>query len=559
MSSAIPFIPSACFTSTTIQPQPNTHGRIVKLSAIDQIAPRDYISSCLFFPVSQNSDKRHIFHLFERALVNTISDIPELACSVRRPIGNDREEVELLFDSKQGARLNYRDYTAPELRTLWKFVTRPPEMPLHVAGDGVCNFILHKTIGMHLAAITKCLGLRTFPITPLDRSSVVEGEQGVVLEDFPDWKLTETSSTFLNPTDYKATEVQSVEHGIFSISAAKLSLLKDHVLKGATNAKLSTTEAVCAFLWRHVVLARQIDHHKYPEAKLSITVDARERMENPPLPSNYWGNFAEPNAVARASVARLQNEEDGGKVYVELATSVKRAIAAVNNKAVRRLVGILNQMPKSTSLTWNVDRYPGPDMLIVCLQAHRYNDIYFGRDLGYPSAFRVTVGDTEGKPDGRCIILPPRHAEGHGLELILQYDSCTLERLESNSEFSKFFGNTEAEQLTELLRDMCHFIRSHIDDIEIAPLQVYCSALVFGLTRSLVRELFKIEEPDWIILKPRMETDWRPRVFWDTASKVLEGDEGEVSSVAFSADGWRLASGSETTIKLWDAGMGTWA
>lgn len=526
MSSAITFIPSACFTSTTIQPQPNTHGKIVKLSAIDQIAPRDYISSCLFFPVSQNSDKRHIFHLFERALVNTISDIPELACSVRRPIGNDREEVELLFDSKQGARLNYRDYTAPELRTLWKFgkfhqlekdcfplhiprhiifgtsaklvpgasipalvlqcniipgglilgtclhvsfhflrylilalsyttardatcttealgydrLSRQTLIDMqHVAGDGVCNFILHKTIGMHLAAITKGLGLRTFPITPLDRSSVVEGEQGVDLEDFPDWKLTETSSTFLNPTDYKAAEVQSVEHGIFSISAAKLSLIKDHVLKGATNAKLSTTEAVCAFLWRHVVLARQIDHHKYPEAKLSITVDARERMENPPLPSNYWGNFAEPNAVARASVARLQNEEDGGKVYVELATNVKRAIAAVNNKAVRRLVGILNQMPKSTSLTWNVDRYPGPDMLIVCLQAHRYNDIYFGRDLGYPSAFRVTVGDTEGKPDGRCIILPPRHAEGHGLELILQYDSCTLERLESNPEFSKFF------------------------------------------------------------------------------------------------------------------------
>lgn len=162
-------------------------------------------------------------------------------------------------------------------------------------------------------------------------------------------------------------------------------------------------------------------------------------MENPPLPSNYWGNFAEPNAVARASVAHLQNEQDKPEIYVELASSVKRAIAAVNNKAVRRLVGLLNQMPKSTSLTWNVDRYPGPDMLIVCLQAHRYNGIYFGRDLGYPSAFRVTVGDTEGKPDGRCIILPPRHGQGHGLELIVQYDNGTLERLESNAEFSKFF------------------------------------------------------------------------------------------------------------------------
>ncbi|KAF5716905.1 trichothecene 3-o-acetyltransferase [Fusarium mundagurra] len=462
----VPLTPSAYFTSTTIQPQPSAHGKIVKLSAIDQIAPRDYISSCLYFPVSQNADKRHISHLFERALVSTIVDIPELACSVRRPIENDREEVELLFDSNQGARLNYKDYTAPELRTLWKFGTFhqlerdyfPLDIPrhivfgtsaklvpgasipaLHVAGDGVCNFILHKTIGMHLAAITKGLGLRTIPITPLDRSSVVEGEQGVTLKEFPDWKLTETSSTFLNPTNYEVAEVQSVEHGIFFISAENLSLLKNHVLKGATNTKLSTTEAICAFLWRHIVLARQIDHHRYPEAKLSITVDARGRMENPPLPSNYWGNFAEPNAVARASVTQLQNEEDGPKIYVELASSVKRAIAAVDNKAVRRLVGLLNQMPKTTSLTWNVDRYPGPDMLIVCLQAHRYNDIYFGRHLGYPSAFRVTVGDTEGKPDGRCIILPPPHNESRSLELILQYDSGTLERLESNAEFSKFF------------------------------------------------------------------------------------------------------------------------
>ncbi|KAF5604183.1 trichothecene 3-o-acetyltransferase [Fusarium pseudocircinatum] len=465
MSTDIPFTPSAYFASTTVQPQPNAHGKIVKLSAIDQIAPRDYISSCLYFLVSQNEDKRHIFHLFERALVNTIIDIPELACSVRRPAENDREEVELLFDSNQGARLNYKDYTAPELRALWKFVfgtsaklvpgASIPALVLqcnfisgglilgtclhHVAGDGVCNFILHKTLGMHLAAITKGLGLRTIPITPLDRSSVVEGEQGVTLEEFPDWKLTETSSTFLNPTNYEVAEVQSVEHGIFSISTENLSLLKNHVLKGAAITKLSTTEAICAFLWRNVVMARQIDHNQYPEAKLSITVDARERMENPPLPSNYWGNFAEPNAVARTPVARLQNEQDRNEIYLELASSVKRAIAAVNNKAVRRLVGLLNQMPKTTALTWNVDRYPGPDMLIVCLQAHKYNDIYFGRHLGYPSAFRVTVGDTEGKPDGRCIILPPRYAEGHSLELILQYDSGTLERLENNAEFSKFF------------------------------------------------------------------------------------------------------------------------
>ncbi|KAF4336783.1 trichothecene 3-o-acetyltransferase [Fusarium beomiforme] len=487
MSSSIPYTPSPSFTTTIIQPQPSSQGKVVRLSAIDQIAPRDYISSCMFFSLSPATDKRQIFHLFERALVNTISDIPELACCVRQPSDNAREEVELFFDSGQGARINYRDYTSPELRRFWRFGTfqqlEREHFPLniprqivfgtsaklaqgvsipalvvqcnfipgglilgtclhHVAGDGMCNLILHKTMGMHLAAVTKGLDIHSCPITPLDRSSVVEGEQGVTLEEFPDWKLTEDSSSFLNPTDYEPSEVQSVEHAIFSISENKLASIKEHVLNGTTNTKLSTNEAVCAFLWRHVVLARQINPHEYSEAKLSITVDSRERMENPPLPSNYWGNFAEPNAVARASVSRLQHPATGeakDNIYVDLASSIKRAIAAVNDKAVRRLVGLLNQMPKSTSLTWNVDRYPGPDMLIVCLQAHRYNDIFFGRDLGYPSAIRITVGDTEGKPDGRCIILPPRHAEDQGLELLLQYDSSTLERLESNEEFGKFF------------------------------------------------------------------------------------------------------------------------
>jgi hypothetical protein len=78
-------------------------------------------------------------------------------------------------------------------------------------------------------------------------------------------------------------------------------------------------------------------------------------------------------------------------------------------------------------------------MLIVCLQGHRYNDIYFGRELGYSCALRVTVGDTEGKPDGRCLILPPRRADGRRLEIPLQYDSSTLKRLDNIVEFSKLF------------------------------------------------------------------------------------------------------------------------
>lgn len=301
-------------------------------------------------------------------------------------------------------------------------------------------------MGMHLTALNIGLNIRTFPITPLDRSGLIDGNQDVTLEDLPDWKLTEDPTSFLNPTDYKPTSLQTFENAIFYINSERLAMLKKHVSNDSPEANMSTMVALGAFLWRHVVLARDIDSSKYPEAKLSITVDARGRIEDKLVPGNYWGNFSEPNAVARLPVASLQRPfqpltpgRHDESVYLEPARQIKRAVAAVNDTAVRRLVGLLNQMPKSTTLTWNVDRYPGPDMLIVCLQTHRYNDIYFGQDLGYPSAMRVTVGDTENKPDGRCIVLPPRRGTGRGLEVILQYDTSTLDRLERNAEFSRFF------------------------------------------------------------------------------------------------------------------------
>ncbi|KAF6525555.1 hypothetical protein HZS61_011350 [Fusarium oxysporum f. sp. conglutinans] len=109
----------------------------------------------------------------------------------------------------------------------------------------------------------------------------------------------------------------------------------------------------------------------------------------------------------------------------------------------------------------------------------------------------------------------------------------------------------EARQLTELLRDARRFILSHKRAMEIAPLQVYASALVFSPTRSLIRELFEKDEPNWIMLKPSVESDW------NACLQTLEGHHSSVTSVAFSADGQRVASGSsDETVKIWDAVTG---
>lgn len=319
----------------------------------------------------------------------------------------------------------------------------------HVSGDGMCNFLWHKTLGTHFASIS---GQPTSQSTPavrfLERSSVVEGELGVTLEECPNWKHAKNSSDFLNPTLYRPSDIATFEYAVYFISAEKLAMLKSRISINTPEIKLSTTEILGAFLWPHVVVAREIDPRTYPEARLSVTVDARGLMKNPKVPLNYWGNFAEPNAVATLPVVSLQHgssssaspsEKAWDITYTHAARQIHGAIASVNDKAVRRLVGLLNQMPKSQMLTWNVDRYPGPDMLIVCIQGHRFNDIHFGSELGYSLAARCTVGDTEGKLDGRCMILPPRRADGRGLEVMLQYDSSTLKRLEGSLEFMKFF------------------------------------------------------------------------------------------------------------------------
>src|SRR5436305_12462609 len=87
----------------------------------------------------------------------------------------------------------------------------------------------------------------------------------------------------------------------------------------------------------------------------------------------------------------------------------------------------------------------------------------------------------------------------------------------------------------------------HKRAIENSPLQAYASALLFSPARSLIRYLFKEEEPSLIVIKPAMRDEW------SACLQTLEGHSSTVCSVAFSHDSARLASASgDRTVKIWD-------
>ncbi|CAG8980239.1 hypothetical protein HYALB_00009821 [Hymenoscyphus albidus] len=112
----------------------------------------------------------------------------------------------------------------------------------------------------------------------------------------------------------------------------------------------------------------------------------------------------------------------------------------------------------------------------------------------------------------------------------------------------KFNGSPN---LLAFIHDARRFSVSTRSIIEQAPLQAYCSALVFAPEKSVVREAFESYIPPWIQKKPRVE------MYWNAMLQALEGHTDIVTSVAFSPDGKQIVSGSwDHTVRRWDAATG---
>ncbi|CEJ87393.1 hypothetical protein VHEMI04400 [[Torrubiella] hemipterigena] len=107
-----------------------------------------------------------------------------------------------------------------------------------------------------------------------------------------------------------------------------------------------------------------------------------------------------------------------------------------------------------------------------------------------------------------------------------------------------------------LLRDTIHdadrFLRYFKVAVELAPLQIYISGLLFSPTNSLTRTNFQQDRIGRLSLDSPVSPEWSACI------QTLEGHSNPVTSVIFAPDGQSIASGSDDkTVRIWDTVTGS--
>lgn len=272
-----------------------------------------------------------------------------------------------------------------------------------------------------------------------DRSILMKAIPGANPADFPEYALSPTQGTAADLNSHQTAaapipfELPPMESKIFYFSPESLAELK------VSAAAYSTNDALCAFLWRHITLARNppgVDPTTNSEAEeknsaLLYSVNIRSRAI-PPLPANYPGNASLAGMTDRLKIPTLTAKESGLK---DAAASIRKSLQKFDTPdCVPLTIGFINSRPNPTDYKIAYHGFLGPDISATSWADIHVYEGFWGEALGKPEFFRMPG---EGA-DGGTVIFPRLPLkEGGGLEVMVGLECGAMERLLKDEEFVK--------------------------------------------------------------------------------------------------------------------------
>ncbi|KAM0186096.1 hypothetical protein ACHAPI_011874 [Fusarium lateritium] len=441
-----------------------------RLTPLDMNMPRLYgIRLILCFPLDSATDKLQIYENLKEGLAHTALSIPWISGIIGPEDGQDPKLRKVqIISSPSGLLFPYKDLTGTlpsysELKgrafPLSEFSTahlgpidlmpQGPHQPVFAAQANFVEGGLLLAVGVHhsacdAAALDAILDtwshntavasgsadcFSTFDGPSSDRSPLMEGTLGMEtdISAFPEYVLMPTPHAADGDVQGMQTfDMPALSARLFRFSPESLVKLKADAIA------FSSHDALCAFIWQRMTLARMrsgVFNDPPSDAettRLAFAVNIRSRL-SPPLPHSYMGNASMACITDRVRVASLTSN-DG---FPQAAVMMRRSLNDFNNPSrISSTIGLLKSRPDPTDFKLAFHGFLGSDVVETSWADLGVYQRGWGGAIGSLDAVRVPGEGSDG-----TIAVMPRLEDG-GLEVVVGLSMAAMGKLLEDKDFT---------------------------------------------------------------------------------------------------------------------------
>lgn len=461
-----------------VRPAAPAPAQIVWLTPNDQIMDKVYVNFVLCFALPKSASSQETYGELKGGLALTLSEIPFIG-GVVAPGDGKSGRYQIKIDQGYGVRFGFRDfattatfgYSYEELRRarfpgsvmdakkLSPFGWLPTSTTPAVMGAQANFFtggvlltisVIHLACDAHgIAEIIKAWAKNSnslqAPIPParsMDRMTLMKGQSGADIIDFAEYRVLENQKDMPQGKVDVAKAAPPIEYSIFHFSPAHLAQLKRSASSpDPEDPWISTNDALCAFIWHHISLARGLSspphspsHHHHP-LMFTVAVDGRHRF-SPPLDSSYLGNAAFICPIVSQVSSVVSSPPSSPSSLYALASHIRTEITNFDDAKMRGIIALVDSTPFVTDLKLARIADPGRDLAVSSWADMGLYGLEWGAGMGKPECVRVPALPAEMRFPGWIRVFP-RLRDG-GLEVMMGLEVGTTERLRADEAWGRF-------------------------------------------------------------------------------------------------------------------------